>query len=194
MKNLSNKVGDMDFDGLVTGINPAVIVGGGSLKRLAAEATIKRGTILAKGADGNLIVLGSDVDSTKTFSATGDGTKALFSLVSAGVYPTSVDEVKVDGTATTAYVFDAKAGTIEFETAPANTKTIAVKFTVGGGNAYAILCDDTVVGTSAEVNAPIYIAGCFDLNKCTVAEDYTVSDDDKYTLRALGIIFKSAED
>lgn len=192
MTNLSKKLGDMEYDGLVTGLEPHVNVGGGTLAKLGTAATLVRGTILGKNAAGKLVVLGSDIDATGTFSATGDGSTKKYDLVSGGVIPSKIDEVKVDGTATTAYTYNAAIGELEFDTAPANSKSIAVKYTTGGGNAYAILCDDTPVGTSDDVNAPVYIAGCFDPDKCTVASGYTLTDADKDKLRELGIIFKAA--
>lgn len=191
--NLSKKLGEMEYDGLITGLEPPAIVGAGTIAQLAERATLARGTILAKNAAGKLIVLGSDVDTTGTFSATGDGSKKKFDLVSGGVVPAAVTEVKVDGTAlTTGWTYNAAIGELEFSTAPANTKSIAVKYSTGGGGAYAILCDDTEVGTTADVNAPVYIAGCFDPDKCTAAEGYTLTDADKDRLRELGIIFKAA--
>lgn len=80
MIELSKKIGDMAYDGLVTGLTPAVQVGGGIIGKLAAEATYKRGTILGKSETGILsiysgtgtpdcvlcddTVVGTDVDST----------------------------------------------------------------------------------------------------------------------------------
>lgn len=63
----------------------------------------------------------------------------------------------------------------------------------GSGTAYGILCDDTVVGASADVKVPIYIGGCFDLAKCTVAESHTVTEAEKDALRNGGIIFKAPQ-
>ena len=37
----------------------------------------------------------------------------------------------------------------------------------------------------------VYKAGCFDLEKLTVAEGYTVTEADKDKLRERGIVFKS---
>lgn len=129
--NLYRKVGDMNYDGLITDINPAVIVRGGTLRKGSAEATLKRGTILAMSTgtagDGKLVILGTDAESDETLTA------------------------------------------------------------------YAILCDDTVVGTSADVVASVYMAGCFDLGKCTVAESYDVTADDIDALRKYGIMFKNAQ-
>ena len=38
----------------------------------------------------------------------------------------------------------------------------------------------------------IYAAGCFDPEKVTVAEGYTLTQDDKDKLRSYSIIFKAA--
>ena len=54
-----------------------------------------------------------------------------------------------------------------------------------------ILCDDITVGANEDAIATVYIAGCFNTNKVTVAEGYTITENDKDTLRAYGIIFKA---
>ena len=63
MINLSEKIGEMTFDGLITDIKPAPEVRGGIIRKLTAAATLKRGTILAKSSgtagDGKLVILGS---------------------------------------------------------------------------------------------------------------------------------------
>ena len=67
-----------------------------------------------------------------TYNATGDGTTTDFDLPDV---PAAVTEVKVDGTATTAYTLD--GNTIKFTSAPANTKAIVVKYTVTGASSAA---------------------------------------------------------
>ena len=181
----------MNYDGLISGIEPAAKVEGATIAALLAEATLARGTVMAKNAAGKLIVLGSDVDKTGTFSATGDGSTKKFDLVAGGVIPSAITEVKVDGTATTAYTYNAAIGELEFETAPANTKTIAVKFNTGGGGAYAILAEDTVVGTS-DKHAAVFVMGCFDPDKLSVASGYAITDADKDDLRKGGIFLAAA--
>lgn len=57
--------------------------------------------------------------------------------------------------------------------------------------AYCILAEDTEVGTSADVNAPVFMAGAFDFAKCTVKTSYTVTEADKDALRNGGIFFKA---
>ncbi len=60
--------------------------------------------------------------------------------------------------------------------------------------AYGILCDDTEVGTSADVKALVYVAGTFDPAKLTVKSGYTMTLADKMTLRDGGIYLKAAVD
>ncbi len=130
MKNLYSKVGEMAYDGLVTGVNPAPVVQGGTIRKLGTAATLTRGTILAKSSgtagDGKLVVLGADAETNETLTPD------------------------------------------------------------------CILCDDTDVGTSADVTAPVYVAGVFDPDKCTVKTSYTVTEGDRDKLRERGILFKSA--
>ena len=58
--------------------------------------------------------------------------------------------------------------------------------------AYCILCDDVDVGTADDVTAPVYLMGCFNSNKVTVADSYTMTEADKDALRNGGIVFKAA--
>lgn len=56
MKELSKKIGEMEFDGLVTDLIPQVQVQGGTFGKLAAAATVKRGTLLGKNESGILSI------------------------------------------------------------------------------------------------------------------------------------------
>ena len=120
MKELRNKLGSMEYDGLITGLNPPVRVDGGTIAKLEAPAVLKRGTLLGKGEDGLLTVYG------------------------------------------------------------------------GTGTPDCILCDDTEVGAAEDVPVDVYAAGCFDPEKVTVAEGYTITQADKDKLRAYSIVFKAA--
>ncbi len=72
MKNLYSKVGEMEFDGLITDITPEPIVRGGTIRKLGTAGTLKRGTILAKssgtGGDGKLVILGTTAGSNETLT------------------------------------------------------------------------------------------------------------------------------
>ena len=119
-KELRQKLGSMEYDGLITGLNPPTRVDGGTIAKLAAPATLKRGTLLGKADSGLLSIY--------------------------------------DGT----------------------------------GTPDCILCDDTEVGAAEDVPVDVYAAGCFDPEKVTVAEGYTITQADKDKLRAYSIIFKAA--
>jgi len=57
---LNKKIGQMDYDGLISGFTPSVEVRSRTIAKQAIEATYKRGTIFAIGQDDNKIyVLGS---------------------------------------------------------------------------------------------------------------------------------------
>lgn len=131
MTELNKRLGSMDYDGLIADIYPKLVVSGGTIRKLAEAATIKRGTILAKSSgtsgDGKLVALGT--------AASGD------------------------------------------------TETLT---------AYAILCDDVEVGTTDDVTVPVYLAGCFNLNKCVTINDHTITEAEKDALRNGGIFFKAA--
>lgn len=58
--------------------------------------------------------------------------------------------------------------------------------------ACCILCDDVDVGTADDVTVPVYLAGCFNLNKCITINDHTITEPEKDALRNGGIFFKAA--
>ena len=120
MTDLSKKIGDMEFDGLVTDLTPHIQVSGGVIAKGAAMTTYKRGTVLGMSDGGTLSIY--------------------------------------DGT----------------------------------GTPNCILCDDTDVGTEEDANVSVYISGCFNPNKVTLADSYELTADDIDQLRMRGIIFKAA--
>ena len=118
-KELRTKLGNMEYDGLITGLNPPTRVEGGVIAKLSAAAIYKRGTLLAKSAkDGLLHILGEEPP------------------------------------------------------APASGET-ADTYTPD-----CILCDDTEVGTTDDTPVDVYAAGCFNPEKVTVAEGYTITQAD----------------
>lgn len=127
---LSKKIGEMEYDGLVSDVTPKVEVRGKTIRKLSGETTLKRGTILAMSSgsagDGKLVILGTSAQSEETLTPD------------------------------------------------------------------CILCDDTVVGTSEDVIATVYTAGCFNANKTTVKSEYTMTASDIDALRKYGIVFKDA--
>lgn len=72
-KNLYSKVGDVEYDGLITDVLPEVIKRAVTIRKLGAAATLVRGTILAKSSgsagDGKMVVLGNTAASNETLTA-----------------------------------------------------------------------------------------------------------------------------
>lgn len=127
MINLSEKLGEVGQDNLITDITPKTETRGKTIRKTAAETVLKRGTILAKSAaDGKLVVLGETGESGDTLTAD------------------------------------------------------------------CILCDDTKIGTDEDVEAVVYTAGCFNINKVTVKEEYELTEADYDNLRKYNIVFKAA--
>lgn len=140
MKELRQKLGSMEYDGLITGLNPTIRIAGRTVRKLSAAATLKRGTLLARSSiDGKLVVLGT--------------TAAAPAVAASGDTPAVPAEVLTPD---------------------------------------CILCDDTEVGTAEDAPVIVYAAGCFDPEKVTVAEDYSITQEDMDKLRGYSIVFKAA--
>lgn len=58
-RDLHTKVGEMEFENLFSGNEPAALVRGGVIAKGETETTYKRGSLMAK-KDGKLVLLGSD--------------------------------------------------------------------------------------------------------------------------------------
>lgn len=50
-----------------------------------------------------------------------------------------------------------------------------------------ILCDPEEIGTTEDVAAAVYVAGCFNVNALIVAEGYTITEADRDKLRERGL-------
>ena len=71
-RDLHVKVGEMSYDNLFAGNEPAALVGAGVIRKLGAKATLKRGTVMAKSSgsagDGKLVVLGTTAATNETLT------------------------------------------------------------------------------------------------------------------------------
>ena len=116
MKNLNAKVGEMEYDGLVVDLVPEVEVRGRTIRKLAQETTLKRGTILAKSSkDNTLVVLGTTATDGETLTpdcilcddvAVGTDADVSVSVYTAGCFNTNRVHV-ADGYTISATDFDA---------------------------------------------------------------------------------------
>ncbi len=72
-RDLHEKLGEVTFEQLFAGIEPAALTRGGTIRKLGTAATLKRGTILAKSSgtagDGKLVVLGTTAAANETLTA-----------------------------------------------------------------------------------------------------------------------------
>jgi len=72
-QNLYSKLGDVEYDGLITDVLPEVIKRAVTIRKLGTAATLVRGTILAKSSgsagDGKMVVLGNTAASNETLTA-----------------------------------------------------------------------------------------------------------------------------
>ena len=133
-KRLDENLGTVDYDGLIVTNEPVADVFTVTIrKEVGAEATLKRGTVLAlsggAGGDGNMVALGTTAESNETLTAN------------------------------------------------------------------AILCDDTKVGTDADVEATAYRTGHFARNKLiSGGSSNTLKPADEEALRAAGILLSDALD
>ena len=76
-------------------------------------------------------------------------------------------------------------------------KMVALGTTAGSNEtltANAILCDDTEIGTAADVKATAYRTGHFARNKLIFSGEYTLKPADEEALRAAGILLSDALD
>ena len=76
-------------------------------------------------------------------------------------------------------------------------KMVALGTTAGSNEtltANAILCDDTEIGTDADVEAAAYRTGHFARNKLIFSGEYTLKPADEEALRAAGILLSDALD
>ena len=71
-RTLSRVVDTMNYDGLISGLNPAVKVAGRTIRKLAAEDTLKRGTVLCMSSgsagDGKVVILGTTAATNETLT------------------------------------------------------------------------------------------------------------------------------
>lgn len=130
-KRLDENLGTVDYDGLIVTNEPVADVFTVTIRKEAsAEATLKRGTVLAlSSGDGKMVALGTTAGSNETLTAN------------------------------------------------------------------AILCDDTEIGTAADVEATAYRTGHFARNKLIFGgSSYTLKPADEEALRAAGILLSDALD
>lgn len=188
--SLNRNLADVEApDGLISGLTPPPQVRGAEIAAIAEEGVMKRGTILAVQSDGTLVVLGTSVEGEQKFS--GDASATTFTI---SAKPKTVTAVKVGDTAATIVDYNPLTGVVTLSAAPAaGTNNVVATYPTDELIPFGILCDDTAVGTSDSVKAAVYTAGCFDPQKCIVADDYELTAADLDALRIRDIVFRAAQ-
>lgn len=189
--NLVNKVGSFEQDNLIAKLYPPALAFGVKIRALESgdPVTIKRGTALAKGADGYLGILGENASGAVTEDFNGDGTAKTFTLT-ASPLPLSVtakvgdDDAVIDS-------YNAQTGVVTLHAAPAaGTKNVHISYSnPAADEPYAILADDVVVTADGAATAVAYRSGNFNLDAVIFAEDYTLSEADRDAFRHYDILF-----
>ncbi len=116
MTELGKKLREMNYDDLVSDLIPEIQVRGGVIRKLSAEETYLRGTILAKSSvDEKLVILGTSAESGETLTPDcilcddtiiGSAEDVPVTVYTAGCFNTERIKVK-DGYTVTASDFDA---------------------------------------------------------------------------------------
>ena len=72
-RDLHEKIGSVSMENLFAGLEPHALTKAGTIRKLGAEATLKRGTLLCKSSgsagDGKLVVFGSAPATNETLTA-----------------------------------------------------------------------------------------------------------------------------
>lgn len=181
--HLNSVVGEQGYDNLIAGITPPVHVNSGVIRLLTVAAIYARGTVLTKSSvDNKLVILGTTAEEAAdavppTYALTED-----VALTSGKTYYTR------SGTEGS-YVYTAVASpdvadiATYYEMTDPGSPAVAAEILTPD----CVLCDETAVGTAADVNAAVYTAGCFNADALTVKDGYTMTEADKDKLRERGI-------
>lgn len=193
---LDEVIGSVEYDGLIVDSSPATDVFSVTIRKLGTEATLARGTVLARSdVDDEMVILG-------TTPAEGDaGTPAVDEVPA--VY-TLTEDVALTATK----VYYVKFGTSYVAVSDPDVADIAgyyelttpaVPAVPAGADdpdevltADCILADAVTVGTAADVTAIAYRTGHFARNKIIVKTGYTLTSADEQALRGKGILLSDA--
>lgn len=183
--HLNRSIGGVEYDKLIAGVTPSAHINSGIIRQLAVAATYPRGTVLAKSSvDNKLVILGTEpAVSSQAFD--GDGADTTFAVTEK---PLTINSVKVDGSDVAISSYDASTGVVTLAAAPAaGTGNVVVYYDEEVLTPDCILCDDTEIGTAADVNVAVFTAGCFNIDILTVKDGCTLTEADKDKLRERGI-------
>ena len=184
---LLKNLGTLVPDNLIARVTPPAETFGVEIAALAENADdveLKRGTLLARGADGKYSVYAGNA---KVAEFNGDGTTKKFTLTDK---PAAIDGVTVGTTEAVVDDYNSYTGEVTLHAAPAaGTKNVKVSYSdPGAGTPAAILADDVTVTDDDDAAAVAYRSGCFN-RAAVITGEYTMTADDEDTLRKYGIVF-----
>lgn len=193
-RDLHEKLGTVTPENLFAKLDPPALKGAGTIAHGVAAAEFKRGSLLEKGSDGKLYLYGTNAAGEVTEDFNGDGTATTFTL-QADPLPAAVKGAKVGTTDATVSSYNAQTGVVTLSSAPASgTKNVHITYEKAGANAPdCVLAEDVAVGTTYDENVLVYIAGCFNEDALILAEDASISNADKDTLRMKGILLGASQ-
>lgn len=173
-KKLSETIAEVNYDHLVYSNDENIITSG--VVVAAGQGELKRGTALAKTADNKMVILGtkSEAGYIKVDSTTPGALKVVESSPSSGEIAVASVTPVVDDDYTPAandYVLLQEAGLYDAD---------------------CILCDDIDASTE-DVETVAYIKGHFNADALILAEDYTLTENDKDTFRTKGILLSTIQ-
>lgn len=173
-KKLSETIAEINYDHLVYSNDENIITAG--IVVAAGQGELKRGTALAKTADNRLVILGTEREAgyVKVDSSTPGALKVVESSPASGeIAVASVTPVVDDDYTPVAndYVLLQEAGFYEPD---------------------CILCDD-IDATTEDVDTVGYIKGHFNKDSLILAEDYTLTENDKDIFRTKGILLSTIQ-
>ena len=118
MYNLSQKLGSMEYDNLISDLTQKPQVRAGTLAHGGEEISLKRGTILEKDGGGKLHILGTKPNGSVTEDFNGDGATTTFTLT-ANPLPLAVKGAKVGTADAVIDSYNAQTGVVTLHAAPA---------------------------------------------------------------------------
>ena len=193
---LDEVVGSVEYDGLIVDSSPAADVFSVTIRKLAAEATLARGTVLARSdVDDKMVILGTTPAAGEAGTPAVDEVPAVYTLTEdTALSATKVYYVKFGDE----YVAVSAPNVTNIATYYELT-TPAVPAVPAGADdpdevltADCILADAVTVGTAADVTATAYRTGHFARNKLIVKTGYTFTSADEQALRGKGILLSDA--
>lgn len=193
-RDLHAKIGSVTPENLFAGLEPSALKGAGVIAHGGAEKTYLRGSLMEKGADGKLYLMGTNAAGDVTEDFNGDGTATTFTLA-ASPLPAAIKGAKVGTANAIVSAYNAQTGVVTLSAAPAaGTKNVHITYEKAGANSPdCVLAEDMVVGTTTDENALVYIAGNFNGDELIVAEGYSLTEADKDQLRMKGILIGASQ-